>query len=235
MDAPAEWNNMERWSGVRRAGAAFAVVLMAGALALVVFQDHAAASQPVALESAILPPAAFRRWVYGATHQDAPRNEIPLDRLAGRGRGAAVPTEVPGYYEKELKAAKQKYFEVHNEVAPKLVEVQENILKKGETPELLQEEADLKEVLSPLTPRRLAKYASDLSKLISQSVHPPRPVQSSTCHLEDYLMGHIRTQRPSALVCLGALSLQSQPTPAAGLDRRQEAVERGAAQDQPTE
>ncbi|KAJ1491982.1 hypothetical protein T484DRAFT_1772776 [Baffinella frigidus] len=100
------------WSGSRRAGVALGAALVAGALALVVVQGQAASTQPVALESAILPPASFRRWVYANTKEDAPKNEIPLDRFAGRGRGHAVPARVPGYYAKELTAAKHKYFQV---------------------------------------------------------------------------------------------------------------------------
>ena len=136
------------WSGARRAGVALGVALVAGALALVVVQGQAASSQPVAMESALLPPASFRKWVYANSGEEAPKNEIPLDRFAGRGRGHGVPARVPGYYAKELNAAKKKYFEVHKKVAPQIIEVQNTIANDGETPELLQEEADLKEVLA---------------------------------------------------------------------------------------
>ena len=63
-----------------------ALVLVLGTVCLAA-SARSARSQPRAavLESAILPPRAFRHWFYQTTRvTSGPQNEIPLDRLAGR-------------------------------------------------------------------------------------------------------------------------------------------------------
>ena len=60
--------------------------------------------QPIVLESAILPPREFRHWFWQNTRVvKGADNEIPLDRLAGRGTGLRTTTKVPGVLDKETK------------------------------------------------------------------------------------------------------------------------------------
>ena len=65
---------------------------------------------PVDMESAILPPRAFRRWFYQKTHvKTGAKEEIPLDRFAGRGRGRRTAAKVPGYLDEEAKQVRQQH------------------------------------------------------------------------------------------------------------------------------
>ena len=60
--------------------------------------------QQTVLESAILPPRDFRHWFWQNTRVvKGADNEIPLDRLAGRGTGLRTTTKVPGVLDKETK------------------------------------------------------------------------------------------------------------------------------------
>jgi hypothetical protein len=86
---------MEGWW---RKGVATALVGAVVLVALTLWRQP----QPTVLESAILPPRAFRRWFYETTHRTkGPVNEVPLDRFAGRGRGRRAAATVPGYLDKE--------------------------------------------------------------------------------------------------------------------------------------
>ena len=71
------------------------------------------------LESAILPPRAFRRWVDASSRvETGPVNEIPLDRFAGRGRGRRTAARVPGYLDREAKQVKRAPFLLPQPVLP---------------------------------------------------------------------------------------------------------------------
>merc|ERR1712216_365770 len=112
---------MEGWW---RKGVATALVGAVVLVALTLWRQP----QPTVLESAILPPRAFRRWFYETTHRTkGPVNEVPLDRFAGRGRGRRAAATVPGYLDKEANQARLKYQEDLAELTPEIKELDEEI------------------------------------------------------------------------------------------------------------
>eukprot|EP00286_Rhodomonas_abbreviata_P029751 CAMPEP_0181314644 /NCGR_PEP_ID=MMETSP1101-20121128/14932_1 /TAXON_ID=46948 /ORGANISM="Rhodomonas abbreviata, Strain Caron Lab Isolate" /LENGTH=212 /DNA_ID=CAMNT_0023421759 /DNA_START=12 /DNA_END=650 /DNA_ORIENTATION=+ len=122
------------------------VVLVVAALAVVGsgYIDASAAGfergGTVELESALLPPQAFRRWIASATDDKfAPEHDLKLDRFAGRGRGPSHPTEMPGYFHKELKTAKKDY----NDVLHDLREVEEDLEKDPQNEQLQDDKEEL--------------------------------------------------------------------------------------------
>eukprot|EP00961_Rhodomonas_salina_P136976 1842502-Rhodomonas_salina.3 len=132
-------------------------------------QENAGSSRPVELESALLPPYAFRKWIGGLTGgKNAPEHDLKLDRFAGRGRGSSHPTEMPGYYKKELKEAKEEY----NDVLEDLRDVEDR-LAKNPTDEKLQE--DKEEMKAKLVEAK--KGWDEVQVLLSSSLAMKRPLR----------------------------------------------------------
>lgn len=113
----------------RRHRQAAAAVLVAAVVVLVVLTPRRApATGRVALESAILPPRAFRRWFYQKTRVTrGPNNEIPLDRFAGRARGRRTAAKVPGYLDQEAKEAREKYMQTYEGLEPQIKELDDEM------------------------------------------------------------------------------------------------------------
>ena len=86
----------------------WALALTATALLVMRVVRSVRAPRVDVLESAILPPRAFRRWVEASSSvESGPVNEIPLDRFAGRGRGRRTAARVPGDLDREAKQVKR--------------------------------------------------------------------------------------------------------------------------------
>ena len=97
--------------GNGRAAVLWALALTATALLVMRAVRSVRAPRVDVLESAILPPRAFRRWVDASSRvETGPVNEIPLDRFAGRGRGRRTAARVPGYLDREAKQVKRAPF-----------------------------------------------------------------------------------------------------------------------------
>ncbi|EKX39707.1 hypothetical protein GUITHDRAFT_154349 [Guillardia theta CCMP2712] len=104
--------------------------------------------QRAVLESAILPPKAFRDWVYENTKTSAtPSNEIPMDRFSGRGLGKSRQTVMPGYEEQDAKELREAYEEKYRSLQPDMEKLDAEIAKEGETPELREQKLKLDEEL----------------------------------------------------------------------------------------
>ena len=104
------------------------IVAAAIVLVVVLTPPRAPTTDRVALESAILPPRAFRRWFYQKTRvTSGPDNEIPLDRFAGRARGRRTAAKVPGYLDKEAKQAREAYLQTYEGLEPEIKELDEEM------------------------------------------------------------------------------------------------------------
>jgi len=119
---------LRRFSGAgAAAGALLAVVGCVAALLLAAPAPWR--PQPAALESAILPPRAVRRWFYSTTRvTSGANNEVPLDRFAGHGRGRRTAAKVPGWgLDQEAKQARLAYQQTYAGLEPQIKELDEEL------------------------------------------------------------------------------------------------------------